>query len=215
VPVEIKFCGLTRPDDARAAASLGAGYVGVIFAGGPRQLRPLRARDVLERAGPAVKRVGVFGTQTVAEIARVAREAGLQVVQLHGDTNADEIRRVRDAAQVAVWAVVRVRGKVDPSSVASLDVTADAIVFDAFAADQLGGTGTTFDWTALVDEARPRRAKVVLAGGLTPSNVGAAIAALNPDIVDVSSGVESSPGIKDHDRMRAFADAVRRTRNGE
>jgi phosphoribosylanthranilate isomerase len=215
VGVEIKFCGLTRPEDARAAALLGARYVGVIFAGGPRQLEPLRARDVLDGAGAEAKRVGVFGAQTPVEISRVARAAGLHVVQLHGDPGADDVRRVREAVELDVWAVVRVRGRVEPTAIASLDTAADAIVFDAFAADQLGGTGATFDWAALGEEASPRRAKVVLAGGLNASNVGAAIATLRPDIVDVSSGVELAPGIKDHDRMRAFADAVRHTRDSE
>lgn len=209
MPVEIKFCGLTRADDARQAAALGAAYVGVIFAGGPRQLDPVRARAVLDGAGGAVRRVGVFGEQPPAEIARVAREVTLDIVQLHGHLSAEDVRRVRGEIGTGVWAVVRVAGRVDPRCLAALDGEVDAVVLDAFAVGQLGGTGMTFDWSALTDEARPRRARLVAAGGLNPENVSAAIVALRPDIVDVSSGVECSPGVKDHQRMRAFVDAVR------
>jgi phosphoribosylanthranilate isomerase len=214
VPIDIKFCGLTRPEDAHAAGVLGASYIGVIFAGGPRQLEPVRARDVLDAAGARPRRVGVFGQQTSAEICRISRQAGLHVVQLHGAFNSDEVARVRDSVDAAVWVVVRVRGTPEPARISALDDEVDAIVLDAFAADRLGGTGTTFDWTALPEEARPRRAKLVVAGGLTPSNVRVAIDALRPHIVDVSSGVEVAPGIKDHHRMRLFADAVRHLKDG-
>jgi phosphoribosylanthranilate isomerase len=155
--------------------------------------------------------VGVFGAQTPAEISRISRDAGLHVVQLHGDPEPDDVRRAREAVGAAVWVVVRVRGRVEPARIAALDDEADAVVFDAFAPDRLGGTGATFDWTALIEHARPRHARLVVAGGLNESNVSAAINALRPHVVDVSSGVELAPGIKDHHRMRAFAEAVRRT----
>jgi phosphoribosylanthranilate isomerase len=209
VRVEIKFCGLTRPEDAEHAAAVGASYVGVIFAGGPRVLDTSRAADVLAAAGATVRRVGVFGDQPPGEIARVARAVRLDVIQLHRDPSSAIIRRVRDeGGEVAIWGVVRVDGRDLAPRIAELDEATEAIVLDSFVAGRLGGTGVPFDWGALSPGARPRHARLVAAGGLTPENVREAIAAMAPHVVDVSSGVEREPGVKDHARMRAFADAV-------
>jgi indole-3-glycerol phosphate synthase/phosphoribosylanthranilate isomerase len=221
---QIKFCGLTRAEDARHAALLGAAYVGVIFAESPRHVTLDQAREVLGGAPSApngahtrpVRRVGVFGATTAREIAETAAAAGLDVVQLHGDPSPDLILDVKRAAGVAVWPVVRVKGSELPGGWERVVSHADALVLDARPADArpgapLGGTGVTFDWDGVAKQiARVRRdLPIVLAGGLTPENVRAAVRALDPAVVDVSSGVEQGPGIKDHDRMRAFAAAVR------
>jgi phosphoribosylanthranilate isomerase len=207
--VEIKFCGLTRPEDAERAAALGGAYAGVIFAGGPRHLDAARAAEVLAAADRPVRRVGVFDAQSPDEIARIVEVAGLDIVQLHGDPSPEHADRVRAATGALVWAVVRI-GAVLPPALAELDGAVDAIVVDALVRGRLGGTGTAFDWSVLSPEARPRRSRLVAAGGLSAETVGAAITALTPHVVDVSSGVERAPGLKDHERMRAFADAVRR-----
>jgi phosphoribosylanthranilate isomerase len=207
--VEIKFCGLTRPADAGFAASLGASYVGAIFAGGPRMIAPERAAELFEAAGSAARHVGVFGAQSPAEVARTARVATLDVVQLHGDPTAEYVSRLRDECELTIWAVVRAASGPVERRIAELDGSVDAIVLDAFAPGRLGGTGTTFDWRRAAGWARPEHALLVVAGGLTAHNVGEAMHWLAPDIVDVSSGVESAPGIKDHERMRAFVEAVR------
>jgi phosphoribosylanthranilate isomerase len=135
--------------------------------------------------------------------------AALDVVQLHGDPTADQVARIRDECELTIWAVVRVTSGSAEERIAELDGLADAIVLDSFAPGRLGGTGTTFDWRRAASWARPVRASLVVAGGLTAHNVSEAIDCLAPDIVDVSSGVESAPGIKDHQRMRAFVEAVR------
>ncbi|HEU6451314.1 MAG TPA: phosphoribosylanthranilate isomerase [Gemmatimonadaceae bacterium] len=207
--VEIKFCGLTQPADASFAASLGASYVGAIFAGGPRAITPERAAELFEAAGGTARRVGVFGADRPADVARAARAAALHVVQLHGDPTADYVARLREECDLTVWAVVRVASGSAEERIVELDGLADAIVLDAFAPERLGGTGKTFDWHRAAAWVRPRHASLVVAGGLTAQNVGEAIHTLAPDVVDVSSGVESAPGIKDHQRMRAFAEAVR------
>ncbi len=207
---DIKFCGLTRAEDADYATVLGAGDVGVIFAGGPRELTPLRAAQVLARVPASVQRVGVFADQQPSEIAEIAREVGLSVAQLHGASDVARIEAVREAFGGDVWAVVRVQGTALPGETQSLLSAADGLLLDAHTPGALGGTGTALPWADLsreLEEIRGARS-IVLAGGLKPENVGRAIAALSPDVVDVSSGVESSPGIKDHERMRAFRDAV-------
>ncbi|MFL5582140.1 MAG: phosphoribosylanthranilate isomerase [Gemmatimonadaceae bacterium] len=214
---DIKFCGLTRPEDARVARELGARFLGVIFAGGPRLVTPERALDVLgRRTGGGPIRVGVFGDQDASRIAEVAQAAELDAVQLHGDPDLAAVGRVRDRFAGRVWAVVRVEGsRLDAGALAALLDATDAVVLDAKVAGRLGGTGVALDWAAIrraVEEARGAArasALVVLAGGLTPENVAEAVRQLDPDVVDVSSGVEREPGIKDHDRMRAFARAAR------
>jgi phosphoribosylanthranilate isomerase len=212
VLVEVKFCGMTRPEDARVAAGLGARYVGVIFAGGPRNLDPARAREVLDAAGAGVERVGVFGKHSPAEIGRIAREARLDIVQLHADPTVLDVRAVSDSSGARVWAVVRVSGDLALDGLLELWEASDALVLDSKAIGSLGGTGTTFDWNAVEGAAGQRVRPLVVAGGLTAANVAGAIETLAADIVDVSSGVESSPGIKDHRRMAEFMDAVGRAR---
>ena len=138
--------------------------------------------------------------------------AGLDVVQLHADPTAEAVAELRRRYDGLVWAVLRTSGTLASDRAAELFAVADAVLLDAQVAGALGGTGHTLDWPALraaVDRARGG-GTLVLAGGLTPVNVAAAIAALAPDVVDVSSGVERSPGVKDHSRMRAFAQATAR-----
>jgi phosphoribosylanthranilate isomerase len=208
--VDVKFCGLTRPEDAAEAAELGARWLGVIFAGGPRRLEPVRARQVLAAAPAGAGRVGVFGASSPEQIARMMDEARLDVAQLHADPSAEVVHAVRKAGVGLVWAVVRVAESEVPPALGELFDAADAVVLDARAESGLGGSGRSFDWAGVrgavlrVRGTRP----LVLAGGLTPEKVGEGIAQLAPRIVDVSSGVESAPGIKDHARMRAFVAAV-------
>jgi phosphoribosylanthranilate isomerase len=210
VDVEIKFCGLTRREDANHAAALGAAYVGVIFAGGPRLLTPDRARDVLRDVPASVKRVGVFAGQADDDIARTADIAALDVIQLHAEWNPERVSRLRDRLARAVWPVVRVEGTALPGWIGDAFAGGDATLIDALVPGALGGTGVALPWAQLSTRLERVRTggRLVLAGGLRPENVAIAIAALSPDVVDVSSGVESAPGIKDHDRMRAFRDAV-------
>ena len=213
--VEIKFCGLTRPEDAAIAVELRASYAGVIFAGGPRMLTPSRAREVFGALdGSPLQRVGVFGAQSASEILELARECALDVLQLAGEMDKDSRGRIAKEFNGAIWPVVRVRPGASgvPAAVsAQFAAGADALVLDAAVGGRLGGTGVAFDWRRLAPAVTKlrREGRVVLAGGLRPENVAGAIALVSPDVVDVSSGVESAPGIKDPQRMRAFAAAVR------
>jgi phosphoribosylanthranilate isomerase len=197
---------MTRPLDAALAAEIGATYVGVVFADGPRRVTPAQARHILDSAGPKVKRAGVFGTNSPDEIARVSEEARLDVVQLHADPTTADVRAVRKRFSGEVWAAIRISGSHIPPDAEMLFDTADAVVLDARSEKRLGGTGKALPWNDLaVDLARDRGSSaVVLAGGLKPDNVGSAIRTLAPDIVDVSSGIESSPGVKDPWLMREF-----------
>lgn len=212
VSAEIKFCGLTRPEDAEFAAELHADYVGVIFAGGPRMLTLSRAMEVLAGVSRlSALRVGVFADQSADEIARAADWLQLDVVQLHGSATAERIEAIRRDFPGQIWPVCRVVGATLPSSAHDAFALGDGVLLDAFSHAALGGTGTTFPWAEIATELKTIRVRtkpLVLAGGLRAENVAKAITELAPDVVDVSSGVESAPGIKDHARMRAFRDAV-------
>lgn len=211
--VDVKFCGLTREADAEAAGALGAAFVGVVFAGGPRAMTPAAAARVLDAAGAGPRRVGVFGASAAGEIARVADRARLDVVQLHGDPSEREVGWVREHTGCTLWSVVRIDPALArvPAELTALSAASDAIVLDARVSGALGGTGVQLPWGELheVLAACGGVACVVLAGGLTPDNVADAVRLVRPAVVDVSSGVESAPGQKDHGRMRAFARAAR------
>jgi phosphoribosylanthranilate isomerase len=213
--VEVKICGLTRATDAEAADSAGASYLGVIFAGGPRQRTPAEARATL--AGRRARKVGVFAAQPVHEIAETARVAGLDVVQLHGTCNPVRVLEVRTATGLEVWAVVRTADGVLPDGAEELAEEADALVVDTLVPGTLGGTGMAIPWSMLAESldamASGGQHRIVLAGGLDADNVAEAIDYVAPTIVDVSSGVESAPGIKDHARIRDFIAAVRTARD--
>ncbi|MEP6991350.1 MAG: phosphoribosylanthranilate isomerase [bacterium] len=209
MPADVKICGLTRAVDAEFADAAGAAYLGVIFAGGPRERSPEDARDTL--AGRRARKVGVFAAQPVADIARIAALVGLHVVQLHGASDAARVAEVRAATGLEVWAVVRTDTGVLTDADEALADSADALLIDAKAPGALGGTGVTVPWLQLGEslDAMASGHRIVLAGGLTPDNVAEAIDYVSPMVVDVSSGVESSPGVKDQTLVRAFIAAAR------
>jgi phosphoribosylanthranilate isomerase len=159
-------------------------------------------------AGGGVPVFGVFGDQSVDDILHLAREAGLSGAQLHGRYGREEAARLR-ASGLQVWRVARVAEPGDLDVVSDSVADADAVLVEPFVPHRAGGTGISLD-LAVAREARGRLAGVtmVLAGGLTPETVGNAVALVRPDVVDVSSGVERLPGIKDPDKIARFVEAV-------
>ena len=206
--VPAKICGLTRPGDAADAVQFGAAYLGVIFAGGPRQVRPEQAREIVAVAGH-LPVFGVFGSQGSGEILRICEQAGLSGVQLHTGASAELVTTLR-AAGLEVLSVVRLAEALDLGQLDQQRQLGCPIIIEPRIAGKLGGTGVTLS----IDLARAARARLTghrmfLAGGLTPENVAAAVAVVGPDAVDVSSGVEQIPGIKDRQRMADFLGALR------
>ena len=197
----MKFCGITRREDAFAAADAGAAAIGFVFApSSPRAIAADAARTIARALPPFVLRVGVFVDRPAAEVRGVAEHVGLDAVQLHGRET------VADAA--AAWArVIKALPRdADPQAAAGEWPDEVTLLIDAATGDAPGGTGRLADWPAAAALARRRR--IVLAGGLTADNVGAAIDAVRPYAVDVSSGIEVRPGEKSVARMQAFARAV-------
>ena len=201
---------MTRPQDAALAAEIGASYVGVIFAAGPRKVSAEQAREILAAAGEGVAHVGVFDTNDADRVAEIADDVGLNVLQLHADPMPSDIEAIRRNFQGDIWAAIRIAGNHIPHEYDELFDLADGVLLDARSEKGLGGTGIALPWNDLaVDLARDRGgAAVILAGGLNPKNVANAIRTLAPDVVDVSSGIESSPGIKDPWLMREFYEAA-------
>ena len=207
VAAKVKICGLTRPVDAERAAAAGASYLGVVFAGGPRRVSLAKAADVVA-ASRGVPVLGVFGAQSVEEILTLTRGAGLSGAQLHGSYPHDDAARLKSAGLI-VWRVVRIASPADLDRLGEASLDADTVLVEPRVSHVDGGGGVPLD-LAIAVEARSRLAgaRMALAGGLTPETVGAAVALVRPDVADVSSGVESLPGIKDHEKIARFLEAV-------
>jgi phosphoribosylanthranilate isomerase len=201
----VKICGVTNLADARRAVAFGADWLGFNFyPGSPRCIAPARAAAIIRKLPRRVRSIGVFRDEPRARIASVVRQAGLAGVQLHGRESARTIAAL--ARRFPVWKAVRVRGAFRTASLEKYRA-AEAILLDAFRPGVPGGTGRTFDWTVA---ARARQhARIILAGGLTPENVGDAVRTARPFAVDVASGVELRAGKKDARKMRRFIAAVR------
>ena len=200
-----KFCGITRLDDAEHAARLGAWAIGLNhWEDSPRRCEP----DVAAEIGAAMKRrlevVGVFVNAGLDEIARAVENEHLSMVQLHGDEGLDFCRAVGRRTGAKVIKAIRVRSGADLDLARSYRT--DFHLLDTAVRGLRGGSGRTWDWA--LAGTRRRHVPAILSGGLNPDNVAAGIAAVEPFAVDVSSGVEASPGVKDHAKLRAFVAAV-------
>ena len=193
----VKICGITNLDDGRHAAACGADALGFVFyPGSPRFVDPDQARRIVAELPPLVTTVGLFVNETPARIREIVDFCGLNTVQLHGDEEPDQCcyppcrvikaLRLRDDMPASVFSAYRVA----------------ALLLDAYVPDQFGGTGHRCDWEQAAEVASQHR--VILAGGLNPENVAAAVRQVHPYGVDVSSGVEVKPGLKDPEKVARF-----------
>jgi phosphoribosylanthranilate isomerase len=202
----VKFCGVARLADAERAVELGAWAVGmVLWPDSPRACPPQEAAAIGAALHRRAEVAGVFVNAHLDEVAQAADAYGLTLLQLHGDEGPAYCAEAARRTGCRVIKVARVRSAADVQALRS--VRTDFHLLDAYAADRPGGTGETFAWELAASH--PHDPPLLLSGGLTPENVGEAIAAVQPFAVDVASGVELSPGVKDHARMAAFAEAVR------
>jgi phosphoribosylanthranilate isomerase len=206
----VKVCGITSPEDGVASAEAGADAIGMVFwPRSPRAVSVEQARAIGQALPPFVVRVGVFVDAGRDEMARVADAAGLDMLQLHGDEPPERCAGLPRRALKAV----RVGDGFAPERALRYEGRVAGLLLDTREADAPGGTGRVFDWT-LARDVRRRSRFLLLAGGLGPENVRAAIEAVRPDGVDASSHLEASPGRKDHARVKAFVAAVRAAEAG-
>ena len=204
---KIKICGILRPEEAAAAAVAGASYLGVVFAEGARTVTAGLAKDIVAAAGGVVV-LGVFTEQSVDQILQIRDRTGLSGTQLHGNYTPDSAARLR-ADGLEVWRVVRIAAPSDLDLLGEAIPESDVVLVEPKVAHVRGGSGVPLN-LAVAREARSRLAghPMALAGGLTPETVSEALALVRPEIVDVSSGVERQPGIKDLEKIARFAEAV-------
>jgi len=195
---------MREPDEVAAVVAAGVDAIGLIFAAkSPRRIEAEQARAIVAGLPPLVSAVGVFLDQPIAEVNELARYCGLNAVQLHGDESPEYCAGV----QPRVIKVFRMKPGLNKTVLAAYDQVAAAFLFDTYHQNMAGGTGQPFAWELLADLAPAR--PVILAGGLNPENVGAAIRAVHPFAVDLNSGVEFAPGRKDPARVReAIAQAA-------
>jgi phosphoribosylanthranilate isomerase len=199
----VKICGITRPEDALAAARAGAHAIGLVFyAKSPRHVTPARAAEILRVLPPFVTTVGLFVDATAEEVRAALAEAPVGLLQFHGDETPEFCRQFKRPYVKAV----RVKAGVNLLQYAQDFHDAKALLLDAYVEGLHGGSGAAFDWT-LIPRGLPL--PVILSGGLTPENVTEAVRRVRPSAVDVSSGVESAKGIKDAQKIAAFIKGVR------
>lgn len=201
--VRVKICGITRTRDALLAENLGASAVGFIFyPKSPRYIMPGKAGEISEKLGPFIARVGIFVDEDPSAVMKIVHIAHLTAVQLHGSENTEYVKELKE---IQIIKAFRVAQDFDCERMSGYEV--NAFLLDTY--DEggcYGGTGKTFDWKKAVECCK--YGKIILAGGIDPSNVQEAVKIVRPWAVDVSSGVEISPGIKDIDKMKDFFTAV-------
>ena len=200
----VKICGIRRSEDAFLAENLGASAIGFAFYHkSERYIEPADARKISDRLGPFIARIGVFVDEDPVTIRRIAESVPLTAVQLHGSETPDYCSRFRWTPVIKAF---RVGADFDASELGRY--SASAYLFDTLSRDAYGGTGQPFDWRLTRDSHLYWR--IILAGGLSPENIRDAIETVRPWAVDVSSGVEARPGVKDHDKMQRFFEELNR-----
>ncbi|HEY1986160.1 MAG TPA: phosphoribosylanthranilate isomerase [Terracidiphilus sp.] len=212
LPLWIKICANTSLEDAQLAAEAGAGAVGFVFAPSPRRVTTVQVAAITPHLPATLEKIGVFVDAPFDEISESVRVCNLTGVQLHSEAGAEMPARLRltFGPRLRILRVVHFGSNVaEQAAELSNDRNVDAILVDSRTATAVGGTGIPFDWPAAAEAVFNRGLRLVAAGGLTPDNVAEAIATLHPWGVDVASGVEASPGRKDHAKVRAFLENAR------
>jgi phosphoribosylanthranilate isomerase len=205
---EIKICGITNLEDALCAASCGADAIGFIFhPPSPRFIADERVKEIIASLPAGIATVGVFVNREAEEVAQTVEDCGLDLIQLHGDESPEYCRRFPPERIIKA---VFPRAPEDLRALDAYDVR--AFLADFRDAGRYGGTGKRADWelAARLGKTRP----LILAGGLCIENIGEALSAVEPCAVDINSGIEKAPGIKDHDRMKGIIGMIRNQKNG-
>lgn len=199
--MRVKICGITKPDQGDAIAQMGATALGFICVpASPRYVTSAQISAVVEQLSVSVDRIGVFSDSTIEEICQTVANAALNGVQLHGDETPEFCQQLRQSLpDIELIKALRVRTTESLTEAEAYSSSVDTLLLDAYHPTQLGGTGKTLDWVTL-QEYNPSR-PWLLAGGLTPENVLDALSQVQPGGIDLSSGVERSPGDKDLDKV--------------
>jgi phosphoribosylanthranilate isomerase len=203
----VKICGITRIEDALSAVELGADAIGLVFyEASPRNVSIEQAKTIVDSLPPFVSKVGLFVNESPSHIENILARVNLDILQFHGDESPEACERIN----IPYYKAIRVKDDTNLIQYAQLYQSAKALLVDTYTESAVGGTGMVFDWKLIpANISKP----LILAGGLTPVNVGLAIEQVHPYAVDVSGGVELSKGIKDAKKMAAFMQAVNQYRS--
>lgn len=197
---KVKICGNTNIPDVRKIKELGADFIGFIFCESKRKISADQAKEIISGVGSFEQFVGVFANQSKEEVETIVQKLGLKWLQFHGDETSRYCQYFMEK-QYHVIKTFRIKDLMSIKRIGEYDVS--AFLFDTYSRDQLGGTGKIFDWNVIAEKPYIRE-KLFLSGGLTVQNLETAIKQVNSYAVDVASGVEKSPGIKDHQLLEQF-----------
>lgn len=202
--VRIKFCGITNIKDALETAGLGVNALGFVFAKSPRQVSPEKAKEIIEKLPPWISAVGVFVNEKPEAVSEIAEHCKLDYIQLHGEESPEYCRNL------GLKVIKTIKNDIEKIS----DYNVSGFLLDTYDPEMAGGTGKTFNWDLALD-AKKYGCPIILAGGLTPENIGEAVEKVKPYGVDVSSGIELAPGKKDYEKMKRFVEEVKKTTEGK
>lgn len=207
--MRVKICGITQPDQGRAIANLGTTTLGFIcVSGSPRYVTPEQIAAIAISLPETIERIGVFVNESLDQIVHTVHRGQLTGIQLHGQESPQECQRLRQALpQIELIKAIRVKTSADLKQSLSYVDFVDTLLMDAYHPQQFGGTGITLDWQSLQEFTPP--CPWFLAGGLTPDNVTVALRLVQPDGIDLSSGVERTPGDKDLGKVQQLFNAIR------
>lgn len=208
--IRVKICGITNYDDAALAARFGADALGFIFAPSPRNILPEEARDIIKKLPPFVKTVAVFVNEDEKVMKEIIEYCGIDIVQLHGD-------ELPGLCNIFMPHTIKAFGVKDESTFEDISPYVDSVkafLLDTYSDKKAGGTGKVFNWD-IVKKIKTFNVPVILAGGLSPANIEDAVKKVNPYAVDINSGIESSPGKKDHGLMMELFEKIDTIRNQE
>lgn len=197
----IKICGITRQEDAKLTAKFGAWAIGFIFVkNSSRYIEPEEATKIIQNLPESLEKVGVFADVSLQEIKDITYTTKITKIQLHGDESREFCAEISNITNLPVIKAFRIKDFSDLDKIAEYKNYIFAALLDTFSSNQLGGTGKVFDWN-IAKQAKLLDIPIILAGGLNPENIVQAYSEVQPYALDVSSGVEKSPGIKDHDKI--------------
>ncbi len=205
---EVKICGIKDIENLQAAITAGASYIGFVFyPSSPRYVDPRTAGELIKNIPSGIHAVGLVVNATDKEIMEILEKAPLTILQLHGNESPTRISEIKTKFGLPIIKSISVENESDLQNLAPLEDASDIILFDTKVKNEFGGTGQTFDWTLLKNLKISKR--WMLSGGLNTQNIQGGLSLLKPDIVDVSSGVESAKGIKDAERIKQFIATVK------
>lgn len=206
--LRIKICGITKKIDAECAIQNGASALGFIFyRNSPRYIPPVKASKITQELPPFISRVGVFVDMEIQGIINIIRRVGLSEVQLHGSETAKSCYDLRSITSIPIIKAFRIKDEKSIDKIESYLYACNALLLDTYQENEVGGTGKVFNWD-IAQKAKKFNKPIILAGGLNQDNIIKAYKHVRPYAFDINSGVETSPGIKDHNKIKMLFNAV-------